>query len=366
MATITLYASKINLMPSFIGGLRGSVADFKSELFTIRKSALSVDSTVCNLEEVANSVQITTQTHDDRITALENFKTDSEIFINDAIQTDEDVATEVNKSKEDFYDKYEYLKPDCEKGWLEVALEDAGEWCKEHWKLIVTVVIVVVAVCLICTGIGGIIGAMAVGALLGAAFGGLLGGCMNAIAGKSFWEGFENGAFSGVISGIISGGMGFSFTGGKTVMTLAQTVITGAASSAGSSLLSDIGDHFIKGESISFGQMAFNTLLSGVLGAGLSAVGYGLTKGLESLATKWPKGKVFSLGRFSFYTSGNESGFTFNYNNAAGKSIFRIDFSTSHAWHYHLRKLFGTHKHMPLPDFVPAVVSGFLKGLIDK
>lgn len=70
----------------------------------------------------------------------------------------------VNKNKDDFYDKYHYLKPNCEKDWLEKAwdgcksaLKSAGEWCKEHWKeILITIVIVIGAVlaiaAVICTG----------------------------------------------------------------------------------------------------------------------------------------------------------------------------------------------------------------------
>ena len=78
--------------------------------------------------------------------------------------------------------------------WLEKAgdwLVAAGEWCKEHWKLIVTVLIVIVAVVLICTGIGGILAAMAWGALIGTTIGDAAGGVVSHISGGSFWEGAE-------------------------------------------------------------------------------------------------------------------------------------------------------------------------------
>ena len=34
------------------------------------------------------------------------------------MRIDGDVADVINNSKDDFYDKYEYLKPECEKSWL--------------------------------------------------------------------------------------------------------------------------------------------------------------------------------------------------------------------------------------------------------
>ena len=48
-----------------------------------------------------------------------------------------------------------------------------GEWCKEHWKAAITIVIVIAAVILVATGVGGILGAMALGALFGTGIGGL-------------------------------------------------------------------------------------------------------------------------------------------------------------------------------------------------
>ena len=50
------------------------------------------------------------------------------------MRIDGDAADAINKSKNDFYDKYEYLKPDIEKSWLEEKVDNACEWCKEHWK----------------------------------------------------------------------------------------------------------------------------------------------------------------------------------------------------------------------------------------
>ena len=43
-------------------------------------------------------------------------------------------------------------------------MKSACEWCKEHWKLIATIVIVAVAVVLICTGVAAGAGAMLLGA----------------------------------------------------------------------------------------------------------------------------------------------------------------------------------------------------------
>ncbi len=221
---------------------------------------------------------------------------------------DEEAAEAINKSKDDFYDKYGYLKPDIEKSWLERVGDSASEWCKEHWKALATIGIVVAAVVLIATGVGGIFGAMALGALFGAGIGGLSGGIISAATGGSFWEGFESGAFSGAIAGIISGGMGFGLSaGGKAALGLGKTMLIGAASGAGSSLISDLGDIFFKGEDISFGEVLFNTAFSGALGAAFAGVGYGFSKGFTALKTKLG-GKVTPLKNGPYIKNGKPNG----------------------------------------------------------
>jgi hypothetical protein len=73
------------------------------------------------------------------------------------------------------------------KSWLEEKWDNACEWCKEHWKAAITIVIVIAAVILVATGVGGILGAMALGALFGTGIGGLFGGIISAVTGGSFW-----------------------------------------------------------------------------------------------------------------------------------------------------------------------------------
>ena len=47
-----------------------------------------------------------------------------------------------------FYNKYNYLKPDAEKNFLEICFDSAAEWCKEHWKEIVTTVGIIIGAAL--------------------------------------------------------------------------------------------------------------------------------------------------------------------------------------------------------------------------
>lgn len=150
---------------------------------------------------------------------------------------------------------------------------------------------------MICTGVGGIFGAMALGAILGAGIGGTIGGVLSVLQGGSFFEGFENGAFSGAIAGIISGGMGLAMIGGAAgvTLTLGQTLLIGGVSGMGSSLISDLGDRFIKSKNISFGQVLLNMGISGALGVAFAGIGYGFSKSFSALKLKFEnanRGKV--------------------------------------------------------------------------
>ncbi len=305
MATISLYASKINNMPSLIKDFKSSVKDLKSELTLFKNQCQSVNKNICNLDDVISSISTSTQTQEQKVTVLDSFSKNVEQFASDVDRIDSNVADIVNQNKDDFYDKYHYLKPDCEKGWLEKGWDDfksgcskAWEWCKEHWKLVVTIVLVIVAIVAIVLTAGAALGPLAAalimackGIIIGAAIGGLAGGTISALTGGSFLEGFEDGAFSGAISGAITGGMGSWMSGaGKVTLSLGKVILIGATAETGASLLGDIGDKYIKGENISWGEVAFNAGFSAILGGVFAAGGYGLAKKLPVLIKGLTKG----------------------------------------------------------------------------
>ena len=293
MATIALYANRINQMPSLIRDVKQTVSDYKTELLSLKSKTLTVIRSVCNLDDIISSIQTSSQTQEIKATALDTFSSNCEDFISDASRVDGSVADEINRRKDDFYDNYSYLKPECEKS-LKEQWDDfwdgAGQWCKEHWKLIVTALIVIAAIVVIVffPAAAPLLLLLAKGALLGAAIGGIAGGAISAISGGSFWEGFENGAFSGAIAGLISGGMGFALSAGGTIaLSLGQTMLIGAVSGAGTSLISDIGDILIKGKDISFGQVLLSMGFSAALGAAFAGIGYGISKGFQALKIKF-------------------------------------------------------------------------------
>jgi len=213
MATLTLYAGKINQMPGLINEVKKSVVDYKSELSALRKKTLNINRSVCNLDDVISSIQASSQTQERKIDSLEKFYSESEEFISEVVRIDGEVAAVINKRKEDFYKEYYYLKPECEKnGWEKIkdGLKSVAEWCKENWKSIAKIV----AAAVVITGLGiaaaltgGVLGVIlaGAGALAGGLIGGAVGGIAAAINGGSFLEGFADGTLSGAVSGAVTG-----------------------------------------------------------------------------------------------------------------------------------------------------------------
>ena len=215
MATLTLYAGKINQMPGLINEVKKSVVDYKSELSALRKKTLNINRSVCNLDDVISSIQASSQTQERKIDSLEKFYSESEEFISEVVRIDGEVAAVINKRKEDFYKEYYYLKPECEKnGWEKIkdGLKSVAEWCKENWKSIAKIVaaaVVITGLGIVAALTGGVLGVILAGAFWGALAGGLIGGAVGGIAaainGGSFLEGFADGTLSGAVSGAVTG-----------------------------------------------------------------------------------------------------------------------------------------------------------------
>ncbi len=250
MSTIELYKDKINSMSNYIEQAKTAVSDYCTDLSALKSKILGINSSVC--DSIVSKISSSSQTQEQQIVGLEATQREVNDFIDLTIKRDNSASSAVAKAKDEFYKEYEYLKPDSEKSdWEKFCdtLEDVGEWCKEHWKLVVTVVICIAAIALICTGVGGILGAAAIGALIGAGSGGLIGGLSSIASGGSFLDGFEEGAFSGAITGAIFGGIGgagalFGNTLkcadlAKKGMNLAKLVNVTAKVSGGASLAMD-------------------------------------------------------------------------------------------------------------------------------
>ena len=89
-------------------------------------------------DDVISSIKSSTKTQEDKIETLENLKQDINDFISDVVRIDGDAAEAINKSKDDFYNKYEYLTPECEKSRWEKfkrrLQKKSAKWCKEYWE----------------------------------------------------------------------------------------------------------------------------------------------------------------------------------------------------------------------------------------
>jgi hypothetical protein len=157
------------------------------------------------LQDTVDSISSSSKSESDKVEDLKRLNGKLTDFIEMTTRRDTSAKSEIEKSKEDFYTKYSYLKPECEKStWEHIC--DGLKWCNEHWKLIVTIIIVAVSIIvLLIPGIGPIIAGACWGAILGACIGGVSGGLESMANGGSFLDGFEDGAFSGAITGAITG-----------------------------------------------------------------------------------------------------------------------------------------------------------------
>ena len=126
-------------MPILINDAKKAVKEYKDDLNSLKLKLFTIDSSVCNVDDVISSIKASSQTQEDKIETLNTLNKDMEEFISDIVRIDSEVANTINKSKDDFYDEYEYLKPECEKSWLEKAkewIDSACEWCKDLWNKI--------------------------------------------------------------------------------------------------------------------------------------------------------------------------------------------------------------------------------------
>ena len=137
-------------MPSLVRELRGGVSDYNNSLAELQRKRISIDRSGCDLDNVVNELRISPRTQEERVDALDRFQEHSQEFIDETICIDNDVAETVGKTKDDFCEKYDNLKPDCKKSdWKKFCdgLEALSDWCKEYWKqIVVTMVIVIDAV----------------------------------------------------------------------------------------------------------------------------------------------------------------------------------------------------------------------------
>lgn len=96
MATIALYADKVSQMVGLVKEVKTAVTDYKTELLALKTKAISVNGSICDLQDVISSIQASSQTQEEKIESLETFKNNSEEFIANVVRTDNDVADVIN------------------------------------------------------------------------------------------------------------------------------------------------------------------------------------------------------------------------------------------------------------------------------
>ena len=334
MATIALYAGKINNMPGLVREAKNAVSGLNTQLATLKRRCERVNASVCNIDNVISLISASTRTQEEKIEALEALNENVEDFARETVETDERVAEIINENREDFYDKYSYLKPDSEKSvWEKIkdGVKKIGEWCKEHWKAAVTIALVVAAIVVIvvtggaaATPLAMLLLGAAKGVLIGAAVGGIAGGITGALfpgngksAWEGFWEGFENGAFGGALSGMLSGmattwlSYGFKITEGMKLfyageslksLSALQTIAVSAGSEGIASFVGGILEMLADGKA--FGTVCLEALHSafwgGVFGGLTYAIDWkplikGITKGKGSWSFDWISSAIGSL-----------------------------------------------------------------------
>lgn len=138
MATIALYAGYVNQMPALIKEVKNTVTDYHTELSALRNQVLTICGSICNMEDIISSIQASTQTQERKAESMDLFDRSNEEFVYDVIAIDSWVSDIVGQRKEYFYAAYAYLKPECEKSWMDKAGDwfvSAGEWCREQIPL---------------------------------------------------------------------------------------------------------------------------------------------------------------------------------------------------------------------------------------
>ena len=115
MATIALYANKINQMSELITKIDKSVGSFKQELNILKISSLKVNQSICDLSDIVSLVHTSTQTQEEKTASLNEFQKNNEKFIEETVRIDSEAAELIKERKREFYSQYKYLQPECKK-----------------------------------------------------------------------------------------------------------------------------------------------------------------------------------------------------------------------------------------------------------
>ncbi len=115
MATITLYKDKVNGVGSLLDDIIKSSNNLNAQLGTLRNTLQRVDSSTCNLQDTVDSISFSSKSEKEKVEDLKRLNSKLTEFIEITTQREASAKSEIERAKKDFYTKYSYLKPDCEK-----------------------------------------------------------------------------------------------------------------------------------------------------------------------------------------------------------------------------------------------------------
>lgn len=224
MATISipLYPGVTAGIDSFeigtaFSGAKTAVNELIDALDSLKSKILSADETV-DLDESWNDADSSEQREEIKESSLSLAYDKLDDLLTEIGRIDSAVAELINERKDDFYDEYDYLKPDCEKSDWELFWDDVGgyfeylgEWLAENWESVVCFVVAVVVaavIIIVCIATFGA-AAVAVAALVGMALG-LVGQLVSdlicySITGEwqSSWQDYLGAAIGGAVGGAL-------------------------------------------------------------------------------------------------------------------------------------------------------------------
>ncbi len=296
MSTIVLYKDRLNGINTYINDVTNSCDSLSTQLNSLKSILQGVSSNSCNLQDTVNNISSSTKTEKDKIRDLKKLNKKVGEFISVTVKKDNSVKEQIEKAKEEFYTKYSYLKPECEKNGLEKVcdgLKSARSWLVDNIKEILVVglaVLAVVAVVALAIATFGL-GAVAIAALVGVAAGlasqlitdivsGFVTGNFKVSSPLNYISSAVGGAIGGIIMLPTGGVAGVSVFASKVFGNFA---LAATADVFVSTSLSEGTPMIFSKEKLSLGQWGSNV----AVGTALSLV---LAKGFDGFTTKFNKG----------------------------------------------------------------------------
>lgn len=296
MSTIVLYKDRLNGINTYINDVTNSCDSLSTQLNSLKSILQGVSSNSCNLQDTVNNISSSTKTEKDKIKDLKKLNKKIGEFISVTVKKDNSVKEQIEKTKEEFYTKYSYLKPECEKNGLEKVcdgLKSAVRWLVDNIKEILVVglaVLAVVAVVALAIATFGL-GAVAIATVVGAAAG-LASQLITDIVSGFVTGNFKVSSPLNYISSAVGGAIGEIImlpTGGVAGVSVFASKVFGNFALAAtadvfvSTSLSEGTPMIFSKEKLSLGQWGSNV----AVGTALSLV---LAKGFDGFTTKFNKG----------------------------------------------------------------------------